>query len=59
MYEMKTASDVIRSLETDREKGLSRKEAMERKAKYGANRLKDQEQKTVGQMILKFFLGVF
>ena len=53
MYEMKTASDVIRSLETDREKGLSRKEAMERKAKYGANRLKDQEQKTVGQMILE------
>ena len=55
MYEMKTASDVIRSLETDREKGLSRKEAMERKAKYGANRLKDQEQKTVGQMILEQF----
>lgn len=53
MYEMKTASDVIRSLGTDRELGLSRREAMERKAKYGANKLKDQEKKSVGQMILE------
>lgn len=53
MYEMKTASDVIRCLETDRDKGLSRREAMDRKAKYGANKIKDQEQKSVGQMILE------
>lgn len=53
MYESKTASETVRSLGTDREKGLSRREAMERKAKYGANKLKEQEQKSVGQMILE------
>ena len=53
MYEMKTAAEALRLLETDKDKGLSRKEAMERKAKYGANRLKDQEKKSVGQMILE------
>ena len=44
MYESRTASEAIRSLETDRENGLGRREAMERKAKYGANKLKEQEQ---------------
>ena len=53
MYEMKTAADVLQMLGTDRERGLTRSEAMERKAKYGANKLKDQEQKSVGQMILE------
>ena len=53
MYESKTAAETVRSLGTDREKGLSRREAMERKAKYGANKLKEQEQKSVGQMILE------
>lgn len=53
MYEMKTAAEVLRLLETDKDKGLGRREAMERKAKYGANRLKDQEKKSVGQMILE------
>ena len=53
MYEMKTAAEALRLLETDKDKGLSRKEAMERKSKYGANRLKDQEKKSVGQMILE------
>ena len=53
MYEMKTAAEVLRLLETDKDKGLRRREAMERKAKYGANRLKDQEKKSVGQMILE------
>lgn len=38
MYEMKTAAEALRLLETDKDKGLSRKEAMERKAKYGANK---------------------
>lgn len=51
MYEMKTAADVLRMLETDKDKGLTRKEAMERKTKYGDNRLKSQEQKSLGQMI--------
>ena len=53
MYEMKTAAEVIRLLGTDKDNGLGRREALERKAKYGANRLKDQEKKSVGQMILE------
>lgn len=53
MYEMKTAADVLRMLGTDRERGLMRSEAVERKAKYGPNKLKDQEQKSIGQMILE------
>ena len=53
MYELKTAAEVLRVLEADKDKGLGRREAMERKAKYGANRLKDQEKKSVGQMILE------
>ncbi len=51
MYEMKTAADTLRMLETDKDKGLTRREAMERRAKYGANRLESQEQKSLGQMI--------
>ena len=53
MYEMKTAAEVLRLLETDKDKGLGRREAMERKTKYGANRLKDQEKKSVGQMVME------
>ena len=53
MYEMKTAAEVLRLLGTDKDNGLGRREALERKAKYGANRLKDQEKKSVGQMILE------
>ena len=53
MYEMKTAAETLRVLETDKDKGLGRTEAMERKIKYGANKLKDQEKKSVGQMILE------
>ena len=53
MYELKTAAETIRILETDKDKGLRRLEAMERKAKYGANRLKDQERKSLGAMILE------
>ena len=53
MYELKTAAETIRILETDKDKGLRRLEAMERKVKYGANRLKDQERKGLGTMILE------
>ncbi|MCH5261824.1 MAG: cation-translocating P-type ATPase [Lachnospiraceae bacterium] len=53
MYEVKTAAETLRLLETDKDKGLGRREAMERKTKYGANRLKDQEQKSLAQMILE------
>lgn len=53
MYEVKTAAEVLRMLETDKDNGLTRREAMERKTKYGANRLKSQEQKSLGQMIVE------
>ncbi len=53
MFEKKTAAETIKMLETDRERGLTRKEALERKTKYGANRLKEQEQKSLGQMLME------
>ncbi len=53
MYEVKTAAEAVRMLETDKDKGLKRAEAMERRAKYGANRLEDKEQKSLGQMIVE------
>ena len=53
MYEVKTAAEVLRMLGTDKDKGLWPKDVMERRAKYGPNRLKDQEQKSLGQMILE------
>ncbi|MDE6882473.1 MAG: cation-translocating P-type ATPase [Lachnospiraceae bacterium] len=53
MYEVKTAAEVLRMLGTDKDKGLWNKDVMERRAKYGTNRLKDQEQKSLGQMILE------
>lgn len=53
MYEMKTAAETIRLLKSDREKGLNRREVIERNARQGANRLKEQEGKSTGQMILE------
>ena len=53
MYEVKTAAEALRMLGTDKDKGLRQKEVMERRAKYGPNRLKDQEQKSLGQIILE------
>ena len=53
MYEMKTAAETLRVLGTDKDRGLNSREAMERRAKYGANKLKDQEKKSVGQMIIE------
>ncbi len=53
MYEMKTAVETIRLLKSDREKGLDRRIVMERRAKQGPNRLKEQEGKSIWQMILE------
>ncbi len=53
MFEKKTAAETLKMLETDRMTGLGRREALDRKSKYGANRLKEQEQKSLGQMILE------
>lgn len=52
MYEMKTAAETIRLLHSDREKGLDRREALERRTRQGANRLREQAGKSVWQMIL-------
>ncbi|MDD6810987.1 MAG: cation-translocating P-type ATPase [Lachnospiraceae bacterium] len=52
MYEMKTAAEAVRLLQSDREKGLDRKEVLERRNAQGANRLKEQKGKSIGQMIL-------
>lgn len=52
MYEMKTAAETIRLLKSDREKGLENREAMTRSRTQGPNRLKEQEAKSVWQMIL-------
>ncbi|MBD5519770.1 MAG: cation-translocating P-type ATPase [Lachnospiraceae bacterium] len=52
MYEMKTAAETIRLLKSDREKGLENREAMARSSTQGPNRLREQEAKSVWQMIL-------
>lgn len=53
MYEMKTAADTIKALKSDREKGLDRREVIERQGRQGANRLREQEGKSIWQMILE------
>ncbi len=52
MYEMKTAAETIRLLHSDREKGLDRREVLERRTRQGANRLREQAGKSIWQMIL-------
>ncbi|MCM1039183.1 MAG: cation-translocating P-type ATPase [Ruminococcus sp.] len=49
---MKTAAETVRLLQSDSGKGLDRREVFARRAKQGANRLKEQETKSIGQMIL-------
>lgn len=52
MYEMKTAAETIRLPHSDREKGLDRREVLERRTRHGANRSWEQTGKSVWQMIL-------
>lgn len=49
MYENRSVSETIRGLQTDALRGLSAGQAVERMAKYGPNRLKDQEKKSLGR----------
>lgn len=49
---MKTAAETVRLLHSDREKGLDRREALERRTRQGANRLREQAGKSIWQMIL-------
>lgn len=51
MYENRSASETIRGLQTDAEQGLDAKSIAERRAKYGPNRLKDQEKKSLARRI--------
>ena len=50
MYENRSVSETICALQTD-EAGLSSGQAAERLTKYGPNRLKDQEKKSLGRRI--------
>ncbi len=53
MYENRSVSETIRSLETDADRGLDAKKIAERRAKYGPNRLKDQEKKSLAVRIVE------
>ena len=44
MYENRSVSETIRGLQADAERGLNAAKVAERRAKYGPNRLKDQEE---------------
>ncbi len=52
MYEMKSAAETIKLLKSDKAKGLSEAEALKRIEGQGPNRLKEQEKKSIWQMIL-------
>ena len=49
MYEMKTAADTLRMLETDKDKGLTRREAMERRQNTGLTGWKVRSRRAWGR----------
>ncbi len=51
MYENRSVSETVRGLQTDAARGLSAGQAAERMEKYGPNRLKDQEKKSLGRRV--------
>ena len=51
MYENRSVSETIQGLQTDAERGLNAAKVAERRAKYGPNRLKDQEKKSLAERI--------
>lgn len=51
MYENRSVSETIRGLRTDAERGLGAGQVAERRTKYGPNRLKDQEKKSLAGRI--------
>ncbi len=53
MYENRSVSEAVRGLQTDAENGLDAKQIAERRAKYGFNRLKDQEKKSLAARIVE------
>ena len=53
MYENRSVSETIRGLQTSADRGLDERQAAERRAKYGPNRLKDQEKKSLAKRIVE------
>ena len=53
MYENRTVSETVRELQTDMKKGLCESVVAERRAKYGPNRLRDQEKKSLAKRIVE------
>lgn len=53
MYENRTVSEAIRGLQTDAERGLDAKKIAERRKKYGPNRLREPEKKSLAKRILE------
>ena len=53
MYENRTVSETVRGLQTDMRKGLCESAVAERRAKYGPNRLRDQEKKSLAKRIME------
>ena len=53
MYENRTVSETVRGLQTDMKKGLCESAVAERRAKYGLNRLRDQEKKSLAKRIME------
>lgn len=53
MYEKRSVSETIRGLQTDAVRGLSADQIAERREKYGPNKLKDQEKKSLGRRIVE------
>ena len=51
MYETKTIDETLRLLETDRDRGLPRGEALARRERCGPNRLKEQAHKSIARRI--------
>ncbi len=53
MYENRTVSETVRGLQTDMKNGLCESAVAERRAKYGLNRLRDQEKKSLAKRIME------
>ena len=53
MYENRSVSETIRGLQTNAQRGLDEKEVLERRERYGPNRLKDQEKKSLVKRMIE------
>ena len=53
MYENRSVSETIQGLQTNAQRGLDAGQVLERREKYGPNRLKDQEKKSLARRIIE------